>query len=278
MKFVRSNGSQLCNRLWSYAPLVGYSQMFNENVFILDFNGYSKLFPNLKTITKVHFINCNLTTYCCKVYSYIKFKLKGEDVRKTNFTRRIGGLFINGWEWRSSADLITSNRDCILELFSPTELVVSKCNNIINELKEDNVTIVGVHVRKGDYKTFMDGKYCFSDEVYLKIMFQIQFIIENINNKVKFIITSNEILKWDIQGLDYFQVSGSTSIEDLYLLSLCDYIIGPPSTFSMWASFYGQVPLKLILSTNKIQSINEFKIINAVDVFEDGSLFSTEEI
>jgi hypothetical protein len=41
-------------------------------------------------------------------------------------------------------------------------------------------------------------------------------------------------------------------VEDLYLLAKCDYIIGPPSTFSLWASFYGSKPLYMIrdLETN----------------------------
>ena len=33
-----------------------------------------------------------------------------------------------------------------------------------------------------------------------------------------------------------------TEIGDLYSLAACDYIIGPPSTYTQWASFYGQVP------------------------------------
>jgi hypothetical protein len=35
-------------------------------------------------------------------------------------------------------------------------------------------------------------------------------------------------------------------IEDLYALASCDYIIGPPSTFSQWASFYGNVPRYMV--------------------------------
>jgi hypothetical protein len=29
----------------------------------------------------------------------------------------------------------------------------------------------------------------------------------------------------------------------MYVLAACDLILGPPSTFSIWASYYGQVPL-----------------------------------
>jgi hypothetical protein len=32
-------------------------------------------------------------------------------------------------------------------------------------------------------------------------------------------------------------------VEDLYSFTHCDYLIGPPSTFTSWASFYGRVPL-----------------------------------
>lgn len=39
----------------------------------------------------------------------------------------------------------------------------------------------------------------------------------------------------------------------MYLLARCDYIIDPPSTYTMWASFYGNVPLYMI--TDPTQSI-----------------------
>jgi hypothetical protein len=32
-------------------------------------------------------------------------------------------------------------------------------------------------------------------------------------------------------------------ITDMYVLAACDAILGPPSTFSIWASYYGRVPL-----------------------------------
>ena len=34
-----------------------------------------------------------------------------------------------------------------------------------------------------------------------------------------------------------------SSVGDLYALARCDYIFGPVSTFSQWASFYGDKPL-----------------------------------
>ena len=32
-------------------------------------------------------------------------------------------------------------------------------------------------------------------------------------------------------------------VEDLYALAACDYVLGPVSSFTQWASFYGSKPL-----------------------------------
>jgi hypothetical protein len=33
------------------------------------------------------------------------------------------------------------------------------------------------------------------------------------------------------------------AVEDLYAFAGCDLLVGPPSTFTAWAAFYGEVPL-----------------------------------
>jgi hypothetical protein len=43
-------------------------------------------------------------------------------------------------------------------------------------------------------------------------------------------------------------MSRGSAVEDLYSLARCDYLLGPPSTFSLWASFYGNVPLHQMAS------------------------------
>ncbi|MCS6783545.1 MAG: hypothetical protein NZ482_10320, partial [Gloeomargarita sp. SKYG98] len=42
-------------------------------------------------------------------------------------------------------------------------------------------------------------------------------------------------------------------IEDLYGLAECDYLIATPSTYSGWASFYGQVPIYFLPSKDGVQ-------------------------
>jgi hypothetical protein len=38
------------------------------------------------------------------------------------------------------------------------------------------------------------------------------------------------------------------AVQDMYAFAECDYLVGPPSTFTGWASFYGNVPLCPLLS------------------------------
>ncbi|MFN5837557.1 MAG: hypothetical protein ACK47J_12755, partial [Pseudanabaena sp.] len=51
-------------------------------------------------------------------------------------------------------------------------------------------------------------------------------------------------------------------IEDLYSMAKCDYLIGPPSTYSMWASFYGMVPLLHIYDKHQIINLKDFLIVS----------------
>jgi hypothetical protein len=46
----------------------------------------------------------------------------------------------------------------------------------------------------------------------------------------------------------------------LYVLAGCHYLVGPPSTFTLWASYYGATPLYQVEDPDKAFSINDFKV------------------
>ena len=71
---------------------------------------------------------------------------------------------------------------------------------------------------------------------------------------IRFVICSNEKL-----DLSYFREAGlevnagpGHEALDLYALSKCDLIIGPPSTYNLWASFLNDVPLFWIRDKNDV--------------------------
>ena len=72
----------------------------------------------------------------------------------------------------------------------------------------------------------------------------------------------SDILKSDLLKGPDITFSHGTREFDLYSLTQCDLIVGPPSTFSGWASFYGSVPLNCITHKNQIIQTSDFKIIS----------------
>ena len=68
--------------------------------------------------------------------------------------------------------------------------------------------------------------------------------------KVSFLVCSDEARNpQEFSGLRV-GLGTNSSMGDLYALAECDYILGPPSTFSKWASFYGNKPLFHLEDTN----------------------------
>ena len=133
----------------------------------------------------------------------------------------------------------------------------------MKETRKGADIIIGVHIRQGDYARWLGGKYYFSLEQYAQIIKNVQILFED--KKVKFLIISN-----NKDNSDYFKDSqycfGSGHfIEDMYSLAACDYIIGPPSTFSGWASFYGDVLLYCIENPDRAVHTEDFKMFDMVE-------------
>jgi len=258
MKIVYSPGGQLCNKMWSYTYFIAQSFKQNETVFFLNFGDYMHLFPHLQIYKKIRFVTIN--------HRYTRFILD-----LCRIARKITKSVMDGWQYRTETALLEDYFDKIHFLFRPHPSVTQKCENLIAEFKNKGMVVAGIHIRRGDYAQFMNGMYYFDNETYIRFMRQIQ---NEIGKEVCFFISSAEKITLNDPDIAYFQIPQSTSIEDLYTLSLCDYIVGPPSTFSMWASFYGQTPLRIVSHKDESISLNEFKIIAAVDTFQDGTIFS----
>ena len=74
---------------------------------------------------------------------------------------------------------------------------------------------------------------------YLKV---INSLGDQFANDVNFFIASEEPKK-DFANQPNITVNCGSPALNLYMLSRCDCIIGPPSTFMTWASFYNDVPV-----------------------------------
>jgi len=151
---------------------------------------------------------------------------------------------------------IQEHRNIISDIFSFKEEYINDIH-ILNS--EESKTTIGLHIRRGDYKIWKNGKYFFSLPYYASL---IRFYTEKYPSSVV-IVCSNEDLK--TAGLNANITSSSSNasfITDLWILAHCDFIIGPPSTFNAWSSFIGNKPLYTIKSEDETQSLDKFKIFD----------------
>ena len=115
--------------------------------------------------------------------------------------------------------------------------------------------LVGVHIRRTDYKEYLNGKYYYSLVQYKQIILNLRELIGE--HKVYFVLFSDEIIQLDLPNCTQ---SHGTWYQDLDSMSVCDYLIGPPSTFSCWASYMGNVPQYFIEDANRTIRLNDFKV------------------
>ena len=258
MIFVDSNGGQLCNRIWSYVSIIAYSKFYAKQLVLLDFDEYSQHFPNLSKNSLIHIFPSEKYG---KVYKRISFVLKRLNL-SSSFTydaRPKAYVHVSGWDFRFNTKyLSTETRLLIKSLFTPDHSTIEKCKTLIDSKRIAYDLIVGVHIRRGDYLEFADGKFYYSDADFLKFMKRILLLT---NKRVGFLLCSNESINFEaFSEVNTFQIDDTDAIEDLYALSLCDYIIGPHSTYTMWSSFYGSTPLKLILNKDELFELDDFKV------------------
>jgi hypothetical protein len=146
----------------------------------------------------------------------------------------------------------------IREYFRPLGIFRRNVDALLRTVREDSDLVVGVHLRRGDYRIFVGGRFFYTVEQYVRLMQRIQGLFDG--RRVHFLVCSNE--EPAKEAFSKFTVcSGSGQfIEDLYALARCDFIVGPPSTFSAWASFYGQVPRYVVTDPSKEPTIDDFSI------------------
>jgi hypothetical protein len=163
-------------------------------------------------------------------------------------------VFYQGWLFRGYESLAVYRPE-ILRLFRPAPAVVDAADRFWSRFFSAEDTVVGVHVRWEDYR----GTANFIPlPGFLEAMESVKRLLAG--KQVRFLIFSNESLdEGSFSGFDAV-LSRCNPAEDLTLMSRCQYLVGPPSTFSGWASFYGAVPLCTLESGQGALSLANFSV------------------
>lgn len=168
-------------------------------------------------------------------------------------------FFSMGWGFQHKFNL-EKHRERIKKYFEPLDSYQVNIKQFIAEQRKEADLLIGVHIRHGDYKTFEGGKYFYETPLYVNLMKRCETIFSD--RKIKFVVCSNERQDSSFfEGLN-FSFGTNHPVEDMYSLAECDYIIGAPSTFTIWASYYGNTPIYMIEDINKEILFSDFNVRN----------------
>lgn len=253
---------QTCNKFFQYSNAIADAIEFKTKCYVLAPDITILDYPNLleSKYIKFPFFSQKLAAlFGMKIY--INFLTK---IFENKYSRRFIIFLFN---YIKSVDVVDTydptkifksqfrmnHKKDIIKMFEPNHGICQRVGKLF--LNKPDYLIIGIHVRRGDYKYFMEGRYFYSIENYKVFMNKIEKIFPN--EKIRFFLSSNENISLsDFQDFDIFNIPNSSATMDLKGLSLCNYISGPPSTYSGWASFMGNVPLKFVENYND----NFFKI------------------
>jgi len=261
---------QLCNRIWSVVPSIAYGLEYNEKVLIINFDGYTADFEDLNRNKLISFASKNLFR---KFIHSLKVRGHIQNGRPNIFSRLLKWNMVEGWSNRlGNEEMVYKQADEIRNIFGFKKEITDPVDSLFSSFDTDCV-IVGVHIRRGDYKEWLDGIYYYADEDYYYVMKTLREQLKSKGKTVKFLLCSNEKIELaGFNGLDCFTMPQSSGAKDLYALSKCDYVTGPPSSYSQWASFTGKVPVKYIMSINEKIMLSDFSRIISFNKFEDGKV------
>jgi hypothetical protein len=171
---------------------------------------------------------------------------------------RRGMVLAHGWQFRDKLNF-ARHGTLLRQLFAPIAPHRRAVSALLAGLRESADILVGVHIRRGDYATFNNGAYFYANATYARAMRAVQEQLPA-GQRVAFLLCSNEALQFDdFAGLAVHAPTGHF-VEDMYALAGCDYVLGPPSSYSMWASFYGQVPLLHLEHAEQAVRLPDFQV------------------
>jgi hypothetical protein len=268
MKIICDAPGQTCNRLWSYLATIAECIVKKKKMMILFYDYTIEDFPNFH--------------YCPFIYFplYQKWYLEHGNgwnnfkglTWKATHNKKLDKIyfffgFFKGWYTRKDTQNIAAAKKEIIHIFTPRKEIIESANELMKQIRKDSDIVIGVHIRRGDYKDWNNGRFFFEFSQYKFFMEEVKSLYKN--KKVAFFISSNENFTTDLfKGLLCYRFTGervSSAILDLYTLSLCDKIIGPFSSYSRWASFYGEKPICFLETADQIFTEESFSPI--VDYF-----------
>ena len=257
MIFVRDRG-RMANNMLQYGHVYAWGRAHGRQTMSMRF-----------AYKYQYFRICHTAHHHILAYLYAKFAAKTGLLHVVNFatpdvdytaaeqemlSRK--QLIVEGWYARWY-DLFLKYKAEIISLFAFDDAVEQHVETLLNEGLR-----LGVHIRRGDYATFYGGRFLYSDEQYTGVIRS--FVQQHPDEKITVYICGND----PNLNRDYYRRQlGNCEVvfpdgnpgQDLCLLSHCHYLIGAPSTFTLVAAMYRDLPLYWIEDPDQQVTADSFK-------------------
>jgi len=267
---ISDKPGQLGNSLFLYASFLAYGKEHHVRVLNPAFANYAHYF----SFTASGFrILSNLGYRLANLLARASHKLKlpfshaldwnehlNLDDPKQSQQLKKPLVFVRGWLYRSNVALIKHKKE-ICAAFTPAAPFQQQLDDFFEaNIHSNDALLIGLHVRRGDYKTFENGRYFYSLDEYKALVARLPEVFPD--KRMLLLVCSNETFPLETICPDNITAVRGPGHEllDMYSLAHCHYLLGPPSTYTMWASFYGNVPLCEIKTPNQALSVKNFKV------------------
>lgn len=275
MIFVRDKG-RMCNNILQYGHVYAWAREHGRQSVSMRFC-YKYQYFNICSTRYHNFFTYVVAKYMAKwgLIPVVKFHNERYDTAEKESSMLLSGnVMVEGWHVRFY-DLFLKYKQEIVDLFSFNKDIRNGIRSYLDAKTGENVLNLGIHIRRGDYKTWKGGRYYFDDDTYIGYIRRFAGLHADCNINV-FICGNDPSLdkKRYTEELDstvrahetqacgqrisVFFPSGNPA-EDLCLLSECDYIMGAPSTFSLVAAMYNDRPLMWIEEPNAGEELPAFQ-------------------
>ena len=273
--FCREN-AQLGNRLIVYAHLLAAARERGWNLINPTFEPYADWFEG--TVSRPHgrsLLAVRLAWQLGKVTAILsggliaRARARGdihvdlEAVVPAAELQRARWLLLQGFKIRCPT-WSSHQAAGLREFFRPIKTYRQPAEGGIADLRSRADVVVGIHVRQGDYAQHLGGRYFYSCAQYAHFMSCMREQLAP--RSVAFVVCTHVPLNHaDFAGFTWALGPGNTAA-DLHALSLCDYIVGPPSSFSAWAAFHGATRLAHVRSAQQQLALTDFLIPTHPDI------------
>jgi hypothetical protein len=150
-------------------------------------------------------------------------------------------LFAKGWHFRNW-DTVGKYKSLYQHLFDPAIDKQFLRDKYLQKAGDE--VLLGVHIRRGDYKEFWNGALYFDDDTYID---KIKQFITGIGKPCRIIIFTNDVLDEARYRREFEQVtvSDNPAINDHY---------------SLWASLMGDTPYQHITTKEEVIKLEKFRV------------------